>query len=158
MRQIYLDLDGVVFETLPLHKYETERAFKEIPLIKGAIFFMESLKTLGKVNILSKTFYSRDHQYTEQQKIDKLNACLQLGFNKDDIHILSANEDKNILCKMGDILIDDYGNNIVSWERKGGVGIQAFEPKLKTFRTATNYFEILQQVTFVLDMLGRNVR
>lgn len=142
---IYLDLDGVIHQKKQLHEYEKENVFSSVDLIEGAIDFVSSLLKLGKVRVISKTFYHKDHPYTQQQKVDKINKCLELGFNKQQLIILSSNEPKEMFCcNKGDILIDDFGKNVLSWISAGGRAIQMFEYKEKAFPTAQNYAKCLE--------------
>lgn len=42
--------------------------------------------------------------------------------------IVLVSHDKDFACNPGDILIDDYGKNIVAWRARGGIGITVPQP------------------------------
>jgi hypothetical protein len=153
---IFLDLDGVIHESQEVAEYNHARIFAAVPEYKGAKDFVKQLKEVSRkvgynLMVISKVFVkSTDDRYIYQYK-DKLKRCRMLGFSYGDSIILASNTNKNIFCQKGDILIDDFGQNISSWEKIGGIGIQFGEHKDKEWITAKNYEETLQKLKLILS-------
>lgn len=154
MLNIYLDLDGVIHRTLPLEKYEDERCFSRVATYEYATHFIKKLNKLGKVKVLSKAFFPTNHAKFANQKQDKINKCLELGFNLEDIIILGSEVDKNIYSK-DSILIDDYGHNCKLWSTEG-TAIQFREHKQKDWATATDWKLAIKKIRQLLKG-GENV-
>lgn len=147
MLNIYLDLDGVIHKTLPLDQYEEPKCFSWVELIhEDTSVFIQKLRKLGKVNVLSKTFFpSSDGRHYHQEQ-DKIKKCLDLGFKPSEIIILAADANKAIFSSPTSILIDDYGENCKKWQAGGGLAIQFNEIKNKAWITCLTYNEVLHKI------------
>jgi len=147
MATIWLDLDGVIFKGLKnIALYENPRIFSSLELIDGAEDFIEKLKSLGKVKVISKVFLNSTDPNWRIQAYDKIISCVELGFDPSDVVILTAEQEKFPYMKKGDLLIDDYGENCRKAMRKNIQVIQGFENKeRKKWVTAKDYPEILRK-------------
>lgn len=146
--KIYLDLDGVIFEAQDVEKYHDKDIFSKLPLIEGAREFIDKLKELGEVFVVSKTMFGSDDYRTQKQIVDKTLQCFKLGFNFSHIYILNADQSKAGIVEDG-LLIDDYGGNC----RVAKLAIQAFEHKKKDWITAKDYGEIIHKIKLVKTAL-----
>ena len=156
-RTLWLDLDGVVVQVADnLKQYEDKDVFKNLPMMVGSKTFVARLQKLAKIKnvelkVISKAFFKEGLEITENQKKDKVKVAKSLGFSEKNIVVLGSDIDKNIYCKPMDVLIDDYGQNIKSWQNAFGIGVQAFEKKIKDgWITARSYNQILQKIDILL--------
>jgi len=141
---IYLDLDGVIFQTLPLEEYSKKDCFSKTVLKKGALCFIKELREIGEVFIVSKTMFPSDNPKTPYQMRDKYVWALKLGFDLAHSFVLPSDRSKATICKDG-ILIDDYSKNC----EDAVLAIQIFEKKKKPWITAKNFQETLKKLRLI---------
>jgi 5'-nucleotidase len=148
MRQIYLDLDGVMadfdrhfFDLFGMKSEGLDDAtlwrkingygkfFSELPLCVGAMDFFESIRPRNPIILTAcpKTNY----QVAAMQKREWVQTTLGT-----DVHVIPMLGGKNkalFMHKKGDILIDDFEKNCVSWREHGGEAIlhRDFERTMK---------------------------
>lgn len=138
MKKVYLDLDGVIFDfdshffnlfgliskelddSILWNKVKTHGSFFEtMPAFDGAKEFVSTLKEKFDVTILTacpKTDY-------RSAAIQKRHAVNKLGLDVPVIPMLGGSNKCLFMNAPGDILIDDYEKNLISWKELGGIGI-----------------------------------
>ncbi len=137
MKELYIDFDGVILDTIP-HLYQAadeagrERSdskfyetfdFKKI--LKDEYILNDSINCIQKI-IESKKFNISilTHINSLQEGIDKVEYLRK--FFKDITIILvpkKISKTKMIHTK-GAILIDDYAHNLREWESEGGISVR----------------------------------
>lgn len=137
MKELYIDFDGVILDTIP-HLYQAadeagrERSdskfyetfdFKKI--LKDEYILNDSINCIQKI-IDSKKFNISilTHINSLQEGIDKVEYLRK--FFKDITIILvpkKISKTKMIHTK-GAILIDDYAHNLREWESEGGISVR----------------------------------
>jgi hypothetical protein len=154
--EVYLDMDGVIadffteyaklagiesgnYRDIPpaktdptLNKMIGTNFFARLPKCRNADALVDLIvKTFGSFNICSSPLRG-DHDNSEKQKKIWLNNNLK--YQPKDV-VITPNKAKWAKQKDGtpNILIDDRGSNISSWEAAGGIGIkyQADEDSLQ---------------------------
>lgn len=136
MKQIYIDLDGVLFDfdsyaeqqfgkyiddaTLWKNINNHGKFFESLPPFENAIELWKSAKALDPdAKILTATGW-RYEDVTKQ----KVAACLaHFGIKSSDIITVKSGKDKAAHAKPNAILVDDMMKNIEAWEDAGGIGI-----------------------------------
>lgn len=154
--EVYLDMDGVIadffteyaklagiesgnYRDIPpaktdptLNKMIGTNFFARLPKCRNADALVDLIvKTFGSFNICSSPLRG-DHDNSEKQK--KIWLKNNLKYQPKDV-VITPNKAKWAKQKDGtpNILIDDRGSNISSWEAAGGIGIkyQADEDSLQ---------------------------
>ena len=150
-RDINIDVDGVLYPSLPLEEYSKLGAFtKHLPL-DGAMEFVNKLRDIANTNnvalrFVTKTCSESQHLHLEHE-IEKIKwLSLFMKASVDEICVLRSDEKKHHYYS--GILIDDYGVNCSEWEKecKNNIAIQFGESKEKEWRVAENYNKVIQLV------------
>lgn len=150
-RDINIDVDGVLYPSLPLEEYNKTGAFiKHLPL-DGATEFVNKLRDIANTNnvalrFVTKTCSESQHLHLEHE-IEKVKwLSLFMKASTDEICVLRSDEKKHRYYS--GILIDDYGVNCSEWEKecKNNIAIQFGESKEKEWRVAENYNKVIQLV------------
>lgn len=138
-RQLYLDLDGVLFD-FDGHYFELfgkksqeepddvlwsnvkkhGTFFQDLPLFEGAIDFFYTLSHLFPVTILTacpKTDYRSAAIQKRKAVYEKIGSHVRV------IPMLGGVNKALFMHSPGDILVDDFEKNIRSWNELGGIGI-----------------------------------
>jgi 5'(3')-deoxyribonucleotidase len=104
---------------------------------KKIIAFFQNKKL--KYNILS-TPLTRDEKCINQKKVW---INMHLNFYPPQQILFSENKEKYALNEngLGNILIDDFGKNIIHWKKKGGIGIKHKDHKF--YRTQEKLNQII---------------
>lgn len=138
MKQIYLDLDGVMAdfdlffvetfkknhlviddEEMWNHIFSLPTFFRDLPPCPGALEFFESIRDLDPVILTAcpKTDY-------KNAAINKRNWVREhLGSDVPVLPVLGGKNKSLFMHEAGDILIDDFVSNIKHWNNLGGYGI-----------------------------------
>jgi len=138
MRQIYLDLDGVMADFdrhfLELFGMESKdlddptlwkkingygKFFLELPLCPGAMDFFETIRARNPIVLTAcpKTNY----QVAAIQKREWVRE--HLGTDIQVLPVLGGKNKVLFMHKKGDILIDDFEKNCIPWREHGGEAI-----------------------------------
>ena len=137
MKELYIDFDGVILDTIP-HLYQAadeagvERSdskfyetfdFKKI--LKDENILNDSINCIQKI-IESKKFNVSilTHINSLQEGVDKVEYLRR--FFKDITIILVPKKisKTKMIHTQGSILIDDYAHNLREWESEGGISVR----------------------------------
>ena len=141
MKELYIDFDGVILDTIPhLYKaaddagkersdekfYETfdfKTILKDENILNDSINCIQKIIDSEKFNVSILT-----HINSLQEGIDKVEYLRR--FFKDITIILVPKEisKTKMIHTEGSILIDDYAHNLREWESEGGISVR-FSPK-----------------------------
>lgn len=153
---INLDVDGVLYPSLPLHEYAEEGCFNKYKPIKkdATVAFVVKIRELinrkgMELKFLTKTCSISQHLHDihKQEKIEWLKKNFLA--TDDEIIVIRSNEHKNNYSN--GILIDDYGQNCIKWEEDdGNIAIQFGESKKKSWLTAETYNEVIKTLEAIL--------
>lgn len=159
-RQIYLDLDGVMFDfeghylSLFGHTHDSVsdsemwknihnhgHFFKDIPLYEGAYdFFAHLVERYGTANIqiltaCPKSDYTNAARYKREAVREHLSIFVKV------LPMLHGKNKVLFMHEPGDILIDDFEKNIKPWNEAGGFGIlhKNFEDTKTQLRKIISY-------------------
>ena len=137
MKELYIDFDGVILDTIP-HLYQAadeagvERSdskfyetfdFKKI--LKDGNILNDSINCIRKI-IESKKFNVSilTHINSLQEGIDKV-EYLRRYFKDITIILVPKKISKTkMIHTQGSILIDDYAHNLREWESEGGISVR----------------------------------
>lgn len=127
MPKLYIDMDGVIAnfdgQENALGRFINENRFFQF--LKPLPFLKEVNKMLKKDN--SDT-YILSASPNDSADYDKYRWIKKHMPNMKTNHIIlirtTAGQKKSDYCEKGDILIDDYSDNLLQWEKVGGVGIK----------------------------------
>jgi 5'(3')-deoxyribonucleotidase len=134
MNKIYFDLDGVFadFDNEPnaLERFAIEKGFfknlKQLPLLDTVKKLIDRQELdINKLYILSAS----PTKIADSDKIKWLENNLP-QIKKENIILVRSGLDKAKYAK-GNLLIDDYSNNLIEWERCGGFGLKVATPQSK---------------------------
>lgn len=164
MKNLYIDFDGVIMDTVRvtydmLDRLEVDKndsnKMKEFylnlnwkqlltltPIINDAFNCIKKLKSSGKFNIAILT-----HVNSIDEAIAKINF-IRKYFN--DITIIPAPIEipKTKICSSKEaILVDDYSGNLRDWEKEGGIGIQ-----FSTDLNKDKGFKVINKLDKLIDM------
>ena len=153
MKNLYIDFDGVILDTikvtydmvdrLEINREDFEKMsefyenlnWKKIlsltPIINDAFNDIKKLYECGKFNIAILT-----HVNSLDEAVAKINY-IRKYIKEVTIIPVPREVSKTKMCKIeGAILVDDYSGNLKDWEKEGGIGIQfSLEVKDKGFKT-----------------------
>ena len=152
---INLDVDGVLYPSLPIREYSEYGCFTKYAPLEGAYEFVQRVKELAKrygyvIRFLTKTCSVSQHLHSahEIEKICWLTAHMRA--NESEIYVLRSNENKSDWSS--GILIDDYGKNCEEWQKINvNIAIQFNEDKSKEYLTGNTYEDILM---ILMNIIG----
>jgi 5'(3')-deoxyribonucleotidase len=147
MTGIYVDLDGVLANFLDRYWAATGISFDRVPdsgtrwenlkgkeegfyrsilPYRGYELFMKELDEMSlrhrfPVRILTALPTVIEFETAEQEKLDWCKQYLNLAF---PVLLVKSSEEKQFVCKRGDILIDDNPRNVAQWMNNGGIAIR----------------------------------
>lgn len=164
MKNLYIDFDGVIVDTIrvtydmldrlevdrndseKMREFYTNLNWKKIltltPIINDSFGCIKRLYATGEYNIAILT-----HVNSIDEALAKINYIRK--YVKDVTVIPVPRElPKTKMCSTKDsILIDDYSQNLIEWEKEGGIGIQ-FSTDLKKDKG----FPIIDRLDSILEM------
>lgn len=148
MKNLYIDFDGVVMDTIRVtydmidrlgidkNDYEKMKEFyanlnwKQLlsltPIINDGFNCLKKLFNANKFNIAILT-----HVNSLDEAVAKINYIRKYF---DDITIIPVPKEisKTKICSSKDsILVDDYSGNLAEWEKEGGIGVKFSSDKDK---------------------------
>lgn len=148
MRNLYIDFDGVILDTIPplykaldeagidkenqkeVQKFFSTFDFKEIlkdeNIINDGINAIRELNACGKFNVSILT-----HINSLQEGIDKTKYIRRHLRDVTMILVPKSIAKTQMVHTKDAILVDDYPGNLEEWESKGGIGVK-FTDNLKT--------------------------
>ena len=153
---INLDVDGVLYPSLPLHEYAEEGCFEIYSPKEGkaTVAFVDKIRELikgkGDVIFLTKTC-SISQNLHDAHTLEK-RRWLKKWFNAKDSEIIVLRSDEHKNDYSHGILVDDYGQNCMKWEEDDGcISIQFGEAKKKSWLTAETYNETIKILEAILS-------
>lgn len=135
MKKVYIDMDGVLadFEgqTNALERYTHEAGFfaklRQLPFVKELRRYIE----IGALPI--ENVYILSASPNVQADLDKrfwINLHVPEIIDENIMFVRNGKE-KAKFAKGGNILIDDYSENLIYWEKQGGQGVKVHQPHSK---------------------------
>jgi 5'-nucleotidase len=138
MRNIYLDLDGVMadfdahfpsvfgldhksmadddmWKVINAH----ESYFLDMPICSGAYDFFLSIRHLNPIILTACPRTNYANAATQKRKWVRDNLCKNLTV----LPVMGGHNKWLFMHSEGDVLIDDYEKNIKPWVKAGGIGI-----------------------------------
>lgn len=151
-RDINIDVDGVLYPSLPLEEYSEIGCFTKYQPLDGAVEFVEELRKIANENdtvirFVTKTCSESQHLHLEHE-VEKVKWLSKfMGAHIDEICVLKSDEHKHKYYS--GILIDDYGKNCELWENDcvNNIAIQFGESKEKDWRVAVDYAKAIALVS-----------
>lgn len=159
MKQLYIDFDGVILDTIPIY-YKIEKEmngdvndpqfwksinFEEI--IKDELILNDSIECIKKLIESNKFIISiLTHVASLEEGIVKINY-LRKYFNDITIILVPKSLPKTKMIHTEDaILVDDYSGNLREWEKSKGIGVR-FSQDLES-----KGFKVINKLDQLLDM------
>ncbi len=159
MKNLYIDFDGVILDTIPVlyeearrqeydindnefyEKFNFKCILKDKYIINDSINCIEKLINSNKFNISILT-----HCNSLKEATDKVKYIRK--FFKDITVIIcpKAISKTKMVHTKDSILIDDYSNNLKEWEEEGGIPIK-FSKDLKS-----SDYKVINKLDMLLDM------
>lgn len=164
MKNLYIDFDGVIMDTIKVtydmidrleinkEDYEKMNEFFEnlnwkkilslTPIINNAFDEIKKLYKCGKFNMAILT-----HVNSLDEAVAKINYIRKYS---SDVTIIPVPKEvsKTKMCKIKDaILVDDYSGNLKDWEKEGGIGIQ-----FSTDLDKNKGFKVIDKLEKLIDM------
>ena len=148
--QIYIDCDGVLFNTNELLKneYNSTNLTKEekIKIINWQELLKNSLVLDNSINIIKKYNYKNVHILTKIHTIEeaeeKLKFLRKKGLRNCIIFVPKNANKTDIVNAKKNILVDDDLNNLLCWKQAGGISIY-YGKEINEFPKIKNLEEIL---------------
>jgi len=164
MKNLYIDFDGVIMDTIRVtydmierleinrEDYEKVNEFyanlnwKQVlsltPILNDSFNCIDKLLKCGKFNIAILT-----HVNSLDEAVAKINFIRK--YTKEVTIIPVPREiSKTKMCKIDNsILVDDYSGNLKDWVNAGGIGIQ-----FSTDLTKEKGFEVIDKLDKLIDM------
>lgn len=164
MKNLYIDFDGVILDTIRVtydmvdrleinrENFEKMSEFYEnlnwkkvlslTPIINDAFNCIDKLLKCSKFNIAILT-----HVNSLDESVAKINYIRK--YTKEVTIIPVPREvSKTKMCSIeNSILVDDYSGNLKEWEKEGGIGIQ-----FSTDLTKDKGFKVIDKLDKLIDM------
>ena len=161
MRELYIDFDGVIMDTIPylykalddsgvnikddaavrefFSKYDYSTIINDDNILNNSIACIEELKNsnIFQISILT-------HIISLEEGVVKVNYLRQ--YFKDITIVLAPKqlEKTEMVHAKGAILVDDYSGNLRAWEAKGGIPIKFVKETEKSdFTTIKSLRELI---------------
>ena len=164
MKNLYIDFDGVIMDTIRvtydmvnrleinIEDFEKMSEFYEnlnwkkvlslTPIINDGFNCIKNLLDSKKFNIAILT-----HVNSQDEAVAKINY-IRKYIKEVTVIPVPREVSKTKMCKIeGSILVDDYSGNLKDWEKEGGIGIQ-FSIDLNKDKG----FEVIDKLDKLIDM------
>jgi len=162
MKNLYIDFDGVILDTINitykmLEEHNIERSTKEAEEFYARLDWKKLLKETPIINdafdCISKLIESGlfdisilTHVNSLNEAVEKVNYIRKFLKDITVIPVPKAISKTKMVHTEGAILIDDYANNLREWESEGGIGIR-FSINLNG-----KGFKVIDRLDQILDM------
>lgn len=159
MKELYIDFDGVILDTIPL-LYEAARKagkdkddknfyikFDYTKILKDEYILNDSMNCIQKIIDSNKFRLSiLTHIHSVEEGAEKVKYLRK--FFKDITIILVPKEisKTKMIHTEGSILVDDYTHNLREWEKEKGIGV-----RFSTTRNG-NGFKVVDKLDQLIDM------
>ena len=165
MRELYIDFDGVIMDTIPylykalddsginikdesavrefFSKYDYSKIINDGNILNNSIACIDELKNsnIFQISILT-------HINSLEEGIVKVNY-LREYFKDITIVLVPKQLDKTEMVHAKDaILVDDYSGNLRAWESKGGIPIKFVK------ETENSDFKTIKSLKELIDLFG----
>lgn len=164
MKNLYIDFDGVIMDTIRvtydmvnrleinIEDFEKMSEFYEnlnwkkvlslTPIINDGFNCIKRLLDSKKFNIAILT-----HVNSQDEAVAKINY-IRKYIKEVTVIPVPREVSKTKMCKIeGSILVDDYSGNLKDWEKEGGIGIQ-----FSTDLNKDKGFEVIDKLDKLIDM------
>lgn len=164
MKNLYIDFDGVIMDTMRvtydmLDRLEVDKKDNEkmsefyanlnwkkllmsTPIINDAFTCLKTVFYSGKFNVAILT-----HVNSLDEAVAKINY-IRKYFKDITIIPVPREVSKTKVCLSKDaILVDDYSGNLKEWEKEGGIGIQ-----FSTDLTKDKGYPVINKLDKLIDM------
>lgn len=164
MKNLYIDFDGVIVDTIrvtydmidrleidiedseKMREFYANLNWKQIlsltPIINNGFKHIKKIYETGNYNITILT-----HVNSLDEAIAKINYIRKYAKNVTIIPVPRELPKPKMCSTKGAILIDDYSGNLIDWEKEGGIGIQ-FSNDLKKDKG----FPVINRLDAILEM------
>lgn len=164
MKNLYIDFDGVIMDTirvtygmmeqLKIDKTNEEQVRKfyanldwknllsSTPIINDGFECLKKVFNCGKFNVAILT-----HVNSLDEAVAKINFIRKYFKDITIIPVPRAISKTKICLSKGAILVDDYSGNLKEWKNEGGIGIQ-----FSTDLTKDKGFSVIDRLDKVIDM------
>lgn len=164
MKNLYIDFDGVIVDTirvtydmldrLEVDKEDFEKMsefyynlnwkqlLKSSPIINDSFNCIKKLMASGKFNVSVLT-----HVNSLDEAVSKINFIRKYIKDITIIPVPREISKTHICLSKNSILVDDYSKNLEEWEKEGGIGIQ-FSIDLNKNKG----FKVIDKLDKLLDM------
>lgn len=165
MKELYIDFDGVIIDTIPFlykameeskidasneeekrdffSKYDFSKIINDKNILNDSINCIEKLKrsNIFQISILT-------HINSLEEGIVKVNYLRK--YFKDITIVLTPKqlEKTEMVHSKGAILVDDYSGNLRVWESKGGIPIRFSKEREKS------HFTTISRLDELIDLFG----
>ena len=165
MKELYIDFDGVIMDTIPylykaledshvdttddtakrefFSKYDYSKIINDENILNDSI---ECINKLKDSNIFQMSILT--HINSLEEGIVKVNYLRQY-FKDITIVLVPKQLDKTeMVHAKGAILVDDYSGNLKAWESKGGIPIKFVK------ETENSDFKTIKKLDELIDLFG----
>ena len=149
MRNLYIDFDGVISDTIDVtysmmeaknvdktdfesvtefyQKLDWVSLLEVTPLINNSMEKIKKLIASGKFDVTILT-----HVISQEEAVAKIKYVRKFLKEITIIPVPKAVSKTETVCAKDSILVDDYKGNLVEWESAGGIGVRFFKEKKDT--------------------------
>lgn len=164
MKNLYIDFDGVIMDTIrvtygmmeqlkvdktneeQVHEFYANLNWKQLlsstPIINDGFECLKKVFNCGKFNVAILT-----HVNSLDEAIAKINFIRKYFKDITIIPVPRAISKTKICLSKDAILIDDYSGNLKEWKNEGGIGIQ-----FSTDLTKDKGFLVIDRLDKIIDM------
>lgn len=164
----YIDLDGVILDTLPwvfkeweenpkfkdksnldLHKYLEEKNWDEV--LDNASIINNSIKILNSLGGNDVAILTKVHSLEKEGK-SKIKFLRSLGIKQEIILVPFSISKTDVVNAYGNILVDDTLANLKQWQKEGGISL-FFDTRgnnIDSYNIENNEFVKISDLNFLL--------
>lgn len=163
MKQLYIDFDGVILDTITypyeyvekklgleinvenMGKFYSEldwkQFLKKVPVINDSISCIQKIIDSGKFNVSILT-----HITTLEEAVEKVKYIRKYFKDITVIPVPKKISKTKMVHTKGAILIDDFAGNLNEWTEAGGIGVR-FSPKL-----SSKGYPVIDRLDQIMDL------